>query len=283
MTATVTVLVPTYNHKDVLSRSLDSILCQKTDFDFDVLVVDDASTDGTSDVVREYGSRYGNIKAVVREKNLGVARNIGTAYGMIDSEFFIITEGDDYWTDDRKLQLEVDALRAHPQCIFCAHRTKIVDNDGKKVGVIGPDLEVAEKVCNFKKAPFCHTSSRLYRNFLKSMTEKERLFVWRDTYIHYAALDKGPMVYLNREMSVYCWTGEGIWTSRSSSDQADSNRTEAFLSDQFLGFSHTLELRKKYLPERPRRLFSLSLPYSRKWKIRFSVDRVCSCGNGKGF
>lgn len=281
MNALVTVLVVTYNHRNLLRRCMESILRQKTDFPFKVLVADDASTDGTSDIVRDFAARRENVEALVRTENLGVAGNIGTAYGMIDTDFFILTEGDDYWIDDDKLQLEVDALRSHPECVFCAHRTRVVDKDGNVKGAIGPCLNRDERVYGFRKAPFCHTTSRLYRNFLKSMSEDERLFIWRDTYIHYAALDRGPMVYLNREMSVYNVTGSGIWTSRSPEEQAKSNQLEAFLADQFLQFRHTMELRKRYLPESPRRYFSLTLPYGRKWKFRISLDRISSRRDGK--
>ena len=279
MKVPVTVLVVTYNQSGLVARCMDSILSQKTSFPFRVLVVDDASTDGTSDIVRGYASRNDNVEAVVRPANLGAAKNIGEAYGRIDTDFFILTEGDDFWIDGGKLQLEMDALSTHPECVFCAHRTRVLDKDGRVAGTIGPTLKCDEKVYEFRKAPFCHTTSRLYRNFLRSMSEADRMFVWRDTYLHFAALDRGPMVYLNREMSVYNFTGNGIWTSRSPEEQARSNQAEACMSDQFLGFRHTMELRRRYLPESPRRLFSLSLPYSRKWKVRLSLERI-SAGRG---
>lgn len=276
MNGLVTVLVVTYNHKGLLRRCLDSILRQKVDFRFRVIIADDASTDGTSDIVREYAARYDNIEPIIRPVNLGVARSIGDAYNLIATPYFIITEGDDYWVDDLKLQKQIVALKAHPECSFCAHRTRIVNCVGETIGTVGPELGAKEKVFVLRKAPFCHTTSRLYRNFLPELSDEDRHFIWRDTYIHYAALDRGPMVYLNEEMSVYNITGEGVWTSRSEKEQSESNRLEAFQADQFLGFRHTLILRKKYLPEEPRRLFSMAVPLNRKWKIRFSMDRISS-------
>lgn len=274
MNPLITVLVVTYNHKELLSRCLDSILCQKTDFQFKVLIADDASTDGTSSIVREYESRYENVEAIIRPHNLGVAKNIGAAYGEIDTDYFIITEGDDYWTDDNKLQIQFNALKLHPECVFCAHKTLVTNADGEKVGRLGPDIDVAEKVYSFRRAPFCHTTSRLYRNFLRELSEDDRHFIWRDTYIHYVALDRGPMVYLNREMSVYNMTGNGIWTSQKQEQQEESNRLEAFIADQHLKFRHTYELRKRYLPESPRRVFAFTLPFGKKWKMRLSMDRL---------
>lgn len=274
MKALITVLVVTYNHRNLLARCLDSILGQKTDFPFQVLIVDDASTDGTSSIVLEYESRYDNVRAIIRPSNLGVARNIGDAYGEIDTDYFIITEGDDYWTDDKKLQIQLAALNSHPECIFCAHKTVVTSVDGVRAGCIGPDIDAPEKVFSFRRAPFCHTSSRLYRNFLRKLSDSDRHFIWRDTYIHYVALDMGPMVYMNREMSVYNQTGNGIWTSQGLEKQEESSRVEAFIVDQHLKFRHTYELRKRYLPESPRRVFALTFPFGKKWEIRMSMDRL---------
>ena len=274
MKALVTVLVVTYNHKGSLARCLDSILCQKTDFPFQILIADDASTDGTSSIVKEYENRYDNVRAIIRPNNIGVAKNIGEAYGEIDSDYFIITEGDDYWTDDKKLQIQLTALKLHPECIFCAHKTAVTNADGIRVGCVGPSIDASEKVYMFHRAPFCHTSSRLYRNFLRELSEEDRCFIWRDTYIHYVALDRGAMIYLNREMSVYNMTGNGIWTSQKQRMQEESNRLEAFIVDQHLKFRHTYELRKRYLPESPRKILAVTFPFCKKWKIRLSIDRI---------
>ena len=74
----VTVVVPTYNHRSCIGRCLDSILEQETDFPIRLLVLDDASTDGTSDIVREYSAKDDRVVAVIREKNLGAIANTKT-------------------------------------------------------------------------------------------------------------------------------------------------------------------------------------------------------------
>lgn len=282
MKSSVTVLAIAYNHSGSIRRCMDAILAQKTEHPVNVIAVDDASTDGTAEILAEYAKSHANVEAVLRPQNLGPAKSIGMAYDLVDGDYFIVCEGDDYWTDDGKIELQADALDRHPECSVCSHRVRVCDATGETAMFQGPEPKAAETVYKFRKAPFGHTTGRMYRNFLKEMTEAERRFVWRDTFIHYCALDRGDMVWLNRTMSTYVLSGTGIWSSLTEEEQHKSNQLEAYQIDQFLGFRHTEYFRKRYLPERPGKVFSLALPFFGKRKLRFSLERIRPSGKKGG-
>ena len=120
----LTALIVAYNHKNSIAKAIESVLEQKTNFKFQIWVLDDASTDGTSDIIKEYANKYPDkITHVLREKNLGGIQNVFQAVSKIDTKYYSTLEGDDYWTDENKLQIQVDILENNPDCSFCAHNT----------------------------------------------------------------------------------------------------------------------------------------------------------------
>jgi len=117
-TILVSVCVQTYQHFNYIRKCLDGILMQKVNFLFEVLVRDDASTDGTRDIIKEYSKKYPDlIKPLLYKENQfrkGVrpfADNVKRAKG----KYIALCEGDDYWTDPYKLQKQVDFLEANPE------------------------------------------------------------------------------------------------------------------------------------------------------------------------
>lgn len=111
----LSVILITYNHEPYLRECLDGIFMQETDFEFEIVVGEDCSTDGTRDVLREYDARYpGRMKLLFREKNLGrVTLNVYQTIMEARGEYLAFIEGDDFWTDPGKLQKQVDFLENH--------------------------------------------------------------------------------------------------------------------------------------------------------------------------
>lgn len=130
-TIMVSVVMTTYNQKQYIQQALDSVLMQKTSFSYEILVGDDASTDGTTTIVKQYAQKYpGVIHAICREKNVGPTRNVYDLLCRAKGKYIANCEGDDYWIDCSKLQQQVDFLEENPSYSACTHDCQIVDENG---------------------------------------------------------------------------------------------------------------------------------------------------------
>lgn len=132
----VSIHCTTYNHEPYIRQCLDGFVMQKTNFRFEAVVHDDASTDGTTAIVKEYAKKYPDIIKPIFEtenqfsKHDGSLRRIMAA--RIYGKYVAYCEGDDYWIDPLKLQKQVDFLETHPDYSMCFHRAQIKNEIGKK-------------------------------------------------------------------------------------------------------------------------------------------------------
>lgn len=119
----VSICCATYNHAPYLAQTLEGFLAQQTNFPIEILVHDDASADGTADILRSYAARYPDIvKPLFETENQyskGVAIDPTFNYSRAQGKYIALCEGDDYWCDPEKLQKQVDFMEAHPECTFC--------------------------------------------------------------------------------------------------------------------------------------------------------------------
>lgn len=130
----LSVVTVTYNQERFIRKTLESIVSQKVDFEYEVLVGDDCSTDGTAAIVREFAEKYPDIIVpIIREKNFGMTGNIADLLMRTQGEYVAFIEGDDYWIDDHKLQKQVDFLDAHPDYVACFGLIKIVDENDERL------------------------------------------------------------------------------------------------------------------------------------------------------
>jgi len=129
-TPLVSVIVLTYNHKDYLEQNLNGILMQKTSFPFKIYVHDDASTDGTRDIILKYYEKYpGIIVPILQSENQyskGIRPYSTFVYPKLNSKYVGFCEGDDYWTDPDKLRIQIEYLEQNPGCSICCHDVNIV-------------------------------------------------------------------------------------------------------------------------------------------------------------
>src|SRR5690554_6422909 len=135
----VSICCQTYNHKDYIVEALESFLMQKTDFPFEVLLRDDASTDGTAEICKEYARKYPDIINLLayneNQFKKGVRPfpdNVKRAKG----KYIALCEGDDYWTDPLKLQKQVDVLEKNDDCILVGAGFQSVYLNGEKENYI---------------------------------------------------------------------------------------------------------------------------------------------------
>lgn len=129
----VSIVCITYNHEPYIRQCLDGFMMQQTDFPFEVLIHDDASTDRTAEIIREYAAKYPDIiKPIYQTENQyskGVKIGVTYLYPRAKGKYIAECEGDDYWTDPLKLQKQVDFLEEHPDYSLCFHRVTVKYED----------------------------------------------------------------------------------------------------------------------------------------------------------
>ncbi|MBQ0101585.1 MAG: glycosyltransferase [Firmicutes bacterium] len=174
----VSVAVITYNMEKYLRPLLDSILSQKTDFEYEIVICDDCSPDGSSAVIDEYRDRYpGIIRHIVREKNVGGSRNMYGVMRECRGKYIAILEGDDFWDDENKLSYQVSFLESHPEYIgmtcnsYCEHG-EIPTSDTLMRNRTEPKVFTIDDF----------TSSRYFRDRLPSSTDT---WVFRNIFKEY--------------------------------------------------------------------------------------------------
>lgn len=219
----VSVICLIYNMRDYVAQALDSMLMQKTDFPFEIIVHDDASTDGSTDIVREYAEKYPDIIVPIIQTENQYSKKNGAIKRAINSslrgEFTCYCEGDDYWTDPYKLQKQYDFMSQHPDYSLCAAKTRQIDCSTPTVPdkFIGNfetgDVTIEEILGQKDKQAFCTCSL-----FMRTSTflEKPEDFPGKGerVTILWLALN-GKVWFINEEMGVYRRARPGSWTNRS--------------------------------------------------------------------
>ncbi|MBQ7288603.1 MAG: glycosyltransferase family 2 protein [Clostridia bacterium] len=130
----VSVICTTYNHQKFIQSALDGFVMQKTNFSFEVLVHDDASPDGTAQIIREYAEKYPDIIVPILQTENQYSKGVlilnDILYPKARGKYIAFCEGDDFWTDENKLQMQVDFLEKNPDCTACVHNTVMHDCSG---------------------------------------------------------------------------------------------------------------------------------------------------------
>lgn len=130
----LSIVVLCYNHEPYLRQALDSIFSQKVNFSYEVLLGDDASSDHSQEIMKEYKRKYPDkVRLFLRKKNVGATRSgyyLGT---QSRGKYFTTLESDDYWSDENKLQKQIDFLEANPDFYACTHACTVVDENNEPI------------------------------------------------------------------------------------------------------------------------------------------------------
>jgi glycosyltransferase involved in cell wall biosynthesis len=218
----VSVITLTYNHAPYIRQSIEGILMQKTTFAFELVIGEDCSTDGTREIVLEYFHKYPEIiKVVTSATNVGAIENLKRTNLACQGEYIAVCEGDDYWTDQSKLQKQIDFLENHPDFSMCCHASKIVIEDDVRQPEIMrlADTDKTFTIDDFL-APlsknFIRTDTVVFkRAILRDFNERNQRIVLFDYPLFLILAYHGNIRYLDQVMSVYRKHGGGIWTSNS--------------------------------------------------------------------
>lgn len=221
----VSVYCLAYNHAKYIGKTLEGFVNQNTNFEYEVIVHDDASKDETQDIILEFAKKYPDIiKPILQKENqyskgTSIIKNI--IFPQLSGKYIAICEGDDYWCDNNKLQKQVDYLDNHHDCIACVHNTKkLIDN------------KLTNEVFNSKKSNGYlrikdllatgsnqfHTSSIMYRREL--MIRDDRPYFMDcvksigDYPMSVNMAISGKVYYFKDVMSVYRVASDYSWTNR---------------------------------------------------------------------
>lgn len=218
----ISVIVFTFNHEKYLRQAMDSFVCQKTDFEFEILVHDDASTDRTQDIIREYQKQYPDlIKPILQTENQyskGVDTVREYVFPRCQGEYIAFCEGDDYWCDDRKLQKQYTFLKNHPEYSACVHNSAFIDAFTGKSVLKNPcktEKDITFQDVILARSVEYHMSALVYkRDYMyrpDAFKAKAIGDLPRALYLSYV----GKMHYFPDVMSVHRVNIAGSWTSRN--------------------------------------------------------------------
>lgn len=215
----VSICSITYNHAPFIRQCLDGFLMQQCNFPFEIIINDDCSTDGTTEIIREYAEKYPDkIFPIFHEENLysqgvrGMFQRF--VFPKARGKYIALCEGDDYWTDPLKLQKQVDFLESHPDFSMCFHGASIQTEDNMQSSNIYSDLSEREYFIE-------EIISRKYNIPTASIMTKAQVcqtiphhphFKVGDILVHANAFLHGRVMCIKESMSVYRRHG-GSWTA----------------------------------------------------------------------
>lgn len=212
----VSICCAAYNQAAYIRDALDGFIMQQTNFPFEIVIHDDASTDGTAEIIKEYAAKHPNLFRPEYETEnqfkKGEIYNIPRARG----KYIAFCEGDDYWTDPTKLQRQVDFLESHPDYTLYSHASVIYYQATGKT-VLRPALAADDEGVGFDFSAFLKWNwffdfaSVMFRKDALSFDFLFRFRYKRDLHLFYNLLQNGKGFYLERKMCTYRKNSGGIY------------------------------------------------------------------------
>lgn len=216
----VSIWCLTYNHEQYIRQCLDGFVMQKTNFRFEAIVHDDASTDGTADIVREYAEKYPDIiKPIIETENLYSKQDGSLDRIMIKSctgKYVAMCEGDDYWIDPVKLQKQVDFMERHPTCSMCFHNFDyLIESKRTPNNFRHPSHSSIVSFYDVISNPiWVFTATRLFRNqYIEAIRYVSEGCKVGDYPQAVALAISGEIGYINEVMCVYRQSQSNNWSA----------------------------------------------------------------------
>lgn len=226
----VSVAIITYNHSAFIDECLSSVFSQKTEFPFEVVVADDASTDDTPAQIKNFATDNprATLRPLLNPTNLGINPNLNHVIQACRGRYIAFIEGDDYWTDQDKLAIQTDFMQRSPQCAFSFHAAREVFQDSTRQGRSHrPCRPLRRGFYDIRDiilegGAFFMTAALMFR-----ATAVQPLPDWfnsapvGDFPLAFCAATHGRIGYIDREMSAYRNHDIGSWSSKARAFTAD--------------------------------------------------------------
>lgn len=223
-TPVVSIACITYNHEKYIRDAIEGFLIQKTDFPIEIIIHDDASTDGTAQIIKEYEEKYPDLIFPIYQKenqySQGKRRILATfVFPRTRGKYIALCEGDDYWTDPYKLQKQVDYLEGHQEYALCHHNAIIIDESGnlKATSYLPEEAKRDLSEDEVIKGAWILTLTVCFRNILGTMPPEISRVINGDTFLFSLLGNYGRSGYLGNEISpaVYRHHPGGVWSTLS--------------------------------------------------------------------
>lgn len=244
----LSVILTVFNHENYLARALSSILEQETNFTYEIVIGDDASDDSSASVIADFAGRFPEIVVpIYRRTNIGGSRNFTDLFRRCRGQYITFIDGDDYWIDQRKLQIQYDFLEHHPDVFAVAHKVKVCDADGALINIVprGPFKNDRITIKDFlmgNRFPLTSTMMRALRGQeLDDFLDRVEIGARNagDTTICLFLLDKGPIPILKSAMTVYRYrstVGHGNYNSITKLHERLRDRIQLLrINDNYFG------------------------------------------------
>lgn len=227
----VSICCITYNHEKYIRQALDSFLMQKTNFKYEIIIHDDASTDNTANIIREYEEKYPDIiKPIYEEENqYSKGKKVSSiTFKKAVGKYIALCEGDDYWCDINKLQLQVDYMEKNNECTLCFHDAWVFNmQNNKKENWKWYNKKFLKKNGNYNAGEldlldFIPTASYVFRRkHVENLPEWFEHCIVGDRPLKLIVTSFGYAHYINKKMSVY-----RVGTGNSAMDIINSNNND---------------------------------------------------------
>jgi glycosyltransferase involved in cell wall biosynthesis len=220
----VSVLMPTYNHEKYVRQAIESVFMQQVDFKYEIVIGEDCSTDSTRSIVIEYQKKYNDrIRLILHEQNMGLNSNAGKMYQEGKGRYFALLEGDDYWTDQNKLQKQVAFLEKNPDFAICFHNMQIIYEDEPYKNCLSnfnqQEITSIEELASYGN--YIHSASCIFRKYLSELPYWFYQCPAPDYVLLLLSAQYGKIKFIDEVMGVYRIHKGGTWGPKGYSYQME--------------------------------------------------------------
>jgi glycosyltransferase involved in cell wall biosynthesis len=240
----VSVIVITYNHELFIRQAIQSILMQESDFDFEIIISEDCSTDSTRSIVNELSQSYPQvIRLLLSEENLNTGEVVTRAFHAARGEYVAILDGDDYWISKNKLQEQAEFLDNNPDFSACFHRAYNLFEDGT-MRLHSEYSNLDESKLYFTlldvafENPFATCSGMFRRGILGTFPSIYYEMPAGDWILNVLYAEHGKLGYIRNVWGVRRVHSRGFVSSTTQMEKIELNRTCVGMVDRYLNFKY---------------------------------------------
>lgn len=243
----LSVMMITYNHERFIAQAIESVLAQRVNFEYELVIGEDCSTDGTRAVIMDFQRRYPDrILPLLRDQNIGAMRNFAETIAACQGQYVAFLEGDDYWTSVDKLQRQVDFLDAYPDRVLCCHRVKFLNETGSSQADVHPLLAAGPyTIEDLLRINFVMTCSSVLRRDLIGPFPRWFFDMKMGDWPLFAIVARhGKIELMDEIMATYRVHPGGTWSSLQRMTQLQEMARMLRLLDKHLEFQYTKTIRQ---------------------------------------